>query len=57
MSSSSWPAAGEGPCEEIERNLQVIGDAVNQLPEAITGAYLEIAWSQIREFPRHQPIS
>lgn len=36
--------------DAIERNLQVIGEAVNHLPEAITSAHPEIPWPQIRGF-------
>lgn len=36
--------------DAIERNLQIIGEAVNHLPEAITGTHPEIAWPQIRGF-------
>ena len=36
--------------DAIERNLQIIGDAVNHLPDEITGARPEIAWPQIRGF-------
>lgn len=36
--------------DAIERNLQIIGEAVNHLPEEITGAHPEIAWPQIRGF-------
>lgn len=36
--------------EAIERNLQIIGEAVNHLPAEVTGAHPEIAWSQIRGF-------
>ncbi len=34
--------------DAIERNLQVIGDAVKTLPETLTEAYPEIPWPQIR---------
>lgn len=34
----------------IERNLQIIGEAMNHLPEEIIGAHPEIAWTQIRGF-------
>ncbi|WP_222704358.1 HepT-like ribonuclease domain-containing protein [Flaviflexus massiliensis] len=34
----------------IERNLQVIGEAVNHLPDEITGAHAEFASPQIRGF-------
>ncbi len=34
----------------IERNLQIIGEAVNHLPDTIIGAHPEIAWPQIRGF-------
>lgn len=36
--------------DAIERNLQIIGEAVNHLPEEITVAHPEIAWTQIRGF-------
>lgn len=36
--------------DAIERNLQIIGEAVNRLPTEITGAHPEIAWPQIRGF-------
>lgn len=36
--------------DAIERNLQIIGEAVNHLPGEITGAHPEIAWPQIRGF-------
>ncbi len=36
--------------DAIERNLQIIGEAVNHLPEEITGAHPEIPWPQIRGF-------
>lgn len=36
--------------DAIERNPQVIGEAVNHLPEEITSAHPEIAWPQIRGF-------
>ena len=36
--------------DAIERNLQIIGEAVNHLPDEITGAHPEIAWPQIRGF-------
>ncbi|MDK6275270.1 DUF86 domain-containing protein [Pseudoglutamicibacter albus] len=36
--------------DAIERNLQIIGEAVNHLPDEISGSYLEIAWPQIRGF-------
>lgn len=36
--------------DAIERNLQIIGEAVNQLPEGITGAHPEVPWPQIRGF-------
>lgn len=36
--------------DAIERNLQIIGEAVKHLPEEITGAHPEIAWPQIRGF-------
>lgn len=36
--------------DAIERNLQIIGEAANHLPAAITAAHPEIAWPQIRGF-------
>lgn len=36
--------------DAIERNLQIIGEAANHLPAAITDAHPEIAWPQIRGF-------
>lgn len=36
--------------DAIERNLQIIGEAVNHLPAEITGAHPEIAWPQVRGF-------
>ncbi|ANI93986.1 DUF86 domain-containing protein [Dietzia timorensis] len=36
--------------DAIERNLQIIGEAVNHLPSAITDEHPEIAWPQIRGF-------
>lgn len=36
--------------DAIERNLQIIGEAVSHLPTEITGAHPEIAWPQIRGF-------
>lgn len=36
--------------DAIERNLQVIGEAANHLPEVISGAHPDIAWPQIRGF-------
>lgn len=36
--------------DAIERNLQLIGEAVNHLPDEITGVHPEIAWPQIRSF-------
>lgn len=36
--------------DAIERNLQIIGEAVNHLPEEITSAHPEIEWPQIRGF-------
>ncbi len=34
--------------DAIERNLQIIGDAVKTLPGTLTEAYQEIPWPQIR---------
>ncbi|HIY67269.1 MAG TPA: DUF86 domain-containing protein [Candidatus Agrococcus pullicola] len=36
--------------DAIERNLQVIGEAVKHLPTEITDAHPEIPWLQIRGF-------
>lgn len=36
--------------DAIERNLQIIGEAVNHLPAEITDAHSEVPWSQIRGF-------
>lgn len=36
--------------DAIERNLQIIGEAANHLPPAITEEHPEIAWPQIRGF-------
>lgn len=36
--------------DAIERNLQIIGEAVNHVPEEITDAHPEISWPQIRGF-------
>lgn len=36
--------------DAIERNLQIIGEAVNHLPVEITGAHPEVPWPQIRGF-------
>ena len=40
----------EMPEDAIERNLQIIGEAVNHLPAAITDAHPEVTWPQIRGF-------
>ena len=36
--------------DAIERNLQIIGEAVKHLPDEITDAHPEIAWPQISGF-------
>lgn len=36
--------------DAIERNLQIIGEAVNHLPAEVTDVHSEIAWPQIRGF-------
>ncbi|WP_022873534.1 HepT-like ribonuclease domain-containing protein [Nesterenkonia alba] len=36
--------------DAIERNLQIIGEAANHLPNEITDAHPEIPWPQIRGF-------
>lgn len=36
--------------DAMERNLQIIGEAVSHLPESVTAAHPEIPWPQIRGF-------
>lgn len=36
--------------DAIERNLQIVGEAVNHLPEEIISAHPDIPWPQIRGF-------
>ena len=36
--------------DAIERNLEIVGEAVNHLPDDITAAHPEIPWPQIRGF-------
>lgn len=36
--------------DAIERNLQIIGEAVNYLPTEITDAHPDVPWPQIRGF-------
>lgn len=36
--------------DAIERNLQIVGEAVSALPAEITDAHPEIPWPQIRGF-------
>ncbi|MEO5534368.1 MAG: DUF86 domain-containing protein [Pseudolysinimonas sp.] len=36
--------------DAVERNLQIIGEAANHLPPAITEAHPEIPWPQSRGF-------
>lgn len=36
--------------DAIERNLQIIGEAVNHLPAEITDAHPDVPWPQIRGF-------
>lgn len=36
--------------DAVERNLQIIGEAVSHLPVEITDAHPEIAWPQVRGF-------
>lgn len=36
--------------DAIERNLQIIGEAVRHLPGEVTSAYPDIPWPQIRGF-------
>jgi uncharacterized protein with HEPN domain len=44
------PYIAEMAEDAIERNLQIIGEAVNHLSLEITDAHGEIAWPQIRGF-------
>lgn len=39
--------------DAVERNLQIIGEAVVHLPPEITDAHPEIAWPQIRGFRKY----
>lgn len=45
---SSDDVIAEMAADAVERNLQIIGEAVTQLPAAVTGAHPEIAWPAIR---------
>lgn len=36
--------------DAVERNLQIIGEAVTHLPSDLTDAYPDIPWAQIRGF-------
>lgn len=36
--------------DALERNLQIIGEAANTLPQDFTSTHPEIAWPQIRGF-------
>lgn len=36
--------------DAIERNLQIVGEAVNHLPEEITSSHPGVPWPQIRGF-------
>ncbi|WP_194786305.1 HepT-like ribonuclease domain-containing protein [Actinomyces haliotis] len=36
--------------DALERNLQIIGEAANHLPNELTAAHPEVPWSQIRGF-------
>lgn len=36
--------------DAVERNLQIIGEAIVRLPAEVTDAHPEIAWAQIRGF-------
>ncbi len=38
----------EMAADAVERNLQIITEAVTQLPSAVAGAHPEIAWPAIR---------
>jgi len=44
------PGTAEMAEDAIERNLQIIGEAVNHLPQGIVSAHPEIPWPQIRGF-------
>ncbi len=44
------PGVAEMAEDAIERNLQIIGEAVNHLPGDITDAHPEVPWPQIRGF-------
>lgn len=47
---STDPNLVEMAGDAIERNLQIIGEATNHLPERITAGHPEIPWPQIRGF-------
>ncbi|MDO5671240.1 MAG: DUF86 domain-containing protein [Actinomycetaceae bacterium] len=36
--------------DAVERNLQIVGEAVTRLPESLTSSYPQIPWAQIRGF-------
>lgn len=40
----------EMAADAVQRNLQMIGEAVNHLPPELTAQYPNIAWPQIRGF-------
>lgn len=48
--ASDDPNLVEMAGDAVERNLQIIGEAANHLPEELTAAHPEIAWPQIRGF-------
>lgn len=45
---SSDDVIAEMAADAVERNLQIIGEAVAQLPQAVTDAHPQIAWPAIR---------
>ena len=47
---SGDPDLGDMAEDAVERNLQIIGEAANHLPNQITDEHPEIAWPQIRGF-------
>lgn len=47
---SDDPTVVDMAADAIERNLQIIGEAANHLPDEVTDAHPEIAWPQIRGF-------
>lgn len=48
--SSANPTQVRMAEDAIERNLQVIGEAVKHLPAEVAAAHPEIPWAQIRGF-------